>query len=104
MDDHLEQDLRPHARGAAQLLKALAHEERLMIVCHLLDGEKTAGELWRQSTLSQSAFSQHLAVLRGESLIVARREAQTIYYAIADGPAQRILETLHCLYCGNRAA
>lgn len=99
MDDHLEQDPRPHARGAAQLLKALAHEERLMIVCHLLDGEKTAGELWRQSTLSQSAFSQHLAVLRGESLIVARREAQTIFYSLGRAEAMGVLVALRQAFC-----
>ena len=99
MDDHLEQDLRPHARGAAQLLKALAHEERLMIVCHLLDGEKPAGELWRQSTLSQSAFSQHLAVLRGESLIVARREAQTIFYSLGRAEARGVLVALRQAFC-----
>jgi DNA-binding transcriptional ArsR family regulator len=53
--------------------------------------------------LSQSALSQHLAVLRSDGLVTTRREAQTIYYALADGPAQRIIETLHGIYCGGSA-
>ena len=96
--------MRAHAGDAARLLRVLANDKRLMLLCLLVEGELSVGELNAKVDLSQSALSQHLSVLREECLVSTRREAQTIYYAIADGPAQRILETLHCLYCGNRAA
>ena len=93
------QQLRAHAGDAAQLLKALANEKRLMILCLLAEGERSVGELNTQVDLSQSALSQHLAVLREDGLVTTRREAQAIFYGLADGPAKRIVETLHSLYC-----
>ena len=92
--------MREHAGDAAQLLKVLANEKRLTILCLLVDGERTVGELNALLDLSQSALSQHLAVLRDDGLVETRREAQSIVYSIAAGPAQRILETLHAVYCG----
>ncbi|HNX69710.1 MAG TPA: metalloregulator ArsR/SmtB family transcription factor [Rivihabitans pingtungensis] len=94
--------MRPHARAAAQLLKALAHEERLMILCNLLEGERTAGELWQRSSLSQSAFSQHLAVLRGEGLIRSRKTAQTIHYALNPSVAMDVLRVLQSAFCPSQ--
>lgn len=89
-----------HAADAARLLKALANEKRLLLLCLLVEGERSVGELNARVDLSQSALSQHLAVLREDGLVTTRREAQTIYYALAPGPAQRIIATLHDIYCG----
>lgn len=96
--------MRAHASDAARLLKALANEKRLMVLCLLVEGERSVGELNAELDLSQSALSQHLAVLRSDGLVVTRREAQTIYYALAKGPAEQIIETLHAIYCGGIAA
>lgn len=95
--------MRTHASEAARLLRALANDKRLMLLCLLVEGERSVGELNAKVNLSQSALSQHLAVLRSDGLVTTRREAQTIYYALADGPAQRIIETLHGIYCGRSA-
>jgi len=69
--------MRRHAEEAAGLLKALSHEARLLVLCELVGGERTAGELVERSALSQSALSQHLAKLRSEGLVATRRDAQT---------------------------
>jgi len=90
------------AGEAAALLKALAHESRLMVLCQLLDGEFSAGALLDASGLSQSALSQHLARLRDEGLVSTRREAQTIYYSLADPAVARVLQTLADIYCPPR--
>ena len=87
------------AGEAARLLKALSHEARLMVLCQLVEGEHSAGALQEKSGLSQSALSQHLAKLRDEALVETRREAQTIYYRLADPNAARVLETLAAIYC-----
>ena len=94
--------MRAHAADAARLLKALANEKRLMLLCLLVEGERSVGELNARVDLSQSALSQHLAVLRSEGLVATRREAQSILYSLVPGPAQRILQTLHDVYCGER--
>ncbi len=91
--------MRLHAADASRVLKALANEKRLLLLCQLVEGECSVGELNARVDLSQSALSQHLAVLRDEGLVTTRREAQTIYYALAEGPAQQILATLHRIYC-----
>ncbi|MEQ1438979.1 metalloregulator ArsR/SmtB family transcription factor [Fontimonas sp. SYSU GA230001] len=88
-----------HAGEAAQLLKALANEHRLMILCALSAGELSVGALNARVPLSQSALSQHLAVLREDGLVTTRREAQTIYYAAAEGAALEIIRVLHRRYC-----
>ena len=87
------------AGEAAAMLKALAHEARLMVLCQLVEGERSAGALQDMTSLSQSALSQHLARLREEGLVATRREAQTIFYRLADPNAARILETLAAIYC-----
>jgi len=91
--------MQEHATEAAQLLKALANEQRLHILCHLLDGPLSVGELNQRLELSQSALSQHLALLREMDLVATRREAQTIYYSLPDGPVVRILGVLQDIYC-----
>jgi len=90
------------AGEAAALLKALAHEARLMVLCQLAEGEHSAGALQESSGLSQSALSQHLARLREERLVATRRDAQTIYYRLADEKAARVLDTLAAIYCPPR--
>ncbi|WP_140910340.1 ArsR/SmtB family transcription factor [Cognatiluteimonas lumbrici] len=91
--------MRRHAGDAAQLLKALGNEKRLQLLCLLVDGERSVGELNSRLDLSQSALSQHLARLRNDGLVTTRREAQVVYYSLAPGPAQDVLETLHGIYC-----
>jgi DNA-binding transcriptional ArsR family regulator len=92
------------AREASGLLKALANENRLMILCQLLDGELTVGEMTARIGLSQSAMSQHLAVLRRDDLVTTRREAQTIFYALADERAARLIQLLYDMYCSTPSA
>lgn len=93
------EELRVHAGEATRLLKALANESRLMILCNLIEGELTVGQLNEFIPLSQSALSQHLALLRRDGLVRTRRQAQTIYYSLADGPASRVIAILHDIYC-----
>ncbi len=93
--------MRRHAGSAAGLMRSLANPHRLMVLCTLSAGEMSVGELNRRVPLSQSALSQHLAVLRKEGLVRTRREAQTIYYAVKEGPAMEIVRLLHRTYCGN---
>jgi DNA-binding transcriptional ArsR family regulator len=88
-----------HADEAAALLKALAHPARLLVLCQLVEGERSVGELQPLTGLSMSALSQHLAVLRGMELVETRRESQTIHYALAGGPAVAVLDALYAAYC-----
>ena len=93
------ESMRSHAHDAARLLKALANDSRLMILCLLVAGELSVGELNARVALSQSALSQHLAILRADGLVTTRREAQSIYYALAPGPAERIIGALPAIDC-----
>ena len=85
---------------AAGFLKILANDRRLMILCELLKGERSVGELEDIVDLSQSALSQHLARLRRSHLVKTRRESQTIYYSIADPGVTKVIGALYDLYCG----
>jgi DNA-binding transcriptional ArsR family regulator len=87
------------ATDAVSLLKGLANESRLMIMCVLAEGEFSVGQLNERIKLSQSALSQHLAVLRDQGLVQTRRESQTIYYRLEDSAAMSIIELLHDYYC-----
>ncbi len=88
------------AGEAAALLKALANESRLLVLCHLAEeGELSVGGLLERIDLGQSALSQHLARLREEGLVATRREAQTIYYRVSDPRAGQLLVLLHDLFC-----
>lgn len=90
-----------HAEEAAGLLKALAHPARLLVLCRLVEGESSVGELQPLVGLSMSALSQHLAILREMNLVVTRRKSQSIYYALAEGPAVGVLDALYSAYCGR---
>jgi DNA-binding transcriptional ArsR family regulator len=95
--------LRANSDAAARLLKALANPQRLRMLCLLVGHELTVGQLnERLPDLSQSALSQHLARLRDEDLVVARREAQNVWYSLPPGPAQAIIAALHGIYCEPR--
>jgi ArsR family transcriptional regulator, virulence genes transcriptional regulator len=87
------------ASAAAGLLRALANENRLMILCKLIEGERSVGELVVAVGLSQSALSQHLAKLRADRLVATRRQAQTIYYRLASTEATRVMQLLAEIYC-----
>lgn len=90
-----------HAGEAAALLRSLANEQRLLVLCHLAGGELSVGQLLQRLVLSQSALSQHLAILRDAGFVATRRQAQQVFYSLAEGPAQAVMRTLHAVYCGE---
>ncbi|MBV1704710.1 MAG: winged helix-turn-helix transcriptional regulator [Hyphomicrobiales bacterium] len=87
------------ADAACELLKALSNRQRLLILCQLVDGERSVGDLAKRLEARDSNISQHLALLRKDGLVAARRDGQTIYYRIASEPARSVLETLWTAYC-----
>lgn len=94
-------ELQSRALRAAGLLKAMSNPVRLMVLCQLAEGEKSVGEIERGLDVSQSALSQHLAVLRSRGLVASRRAGQQIYYTL-DGPeAPALLAALYEVYCRN---
>jgi DNA-binding transcriptional ArsR family regulator len=92
-------EMRPHAARAAQLLKALSNEQRLMILCHLVSGPLSVNELNQRVPLSQSALSQHLGILRDSGIVVTTRESQSIIYSLPAGIATRIIGLLQEEFC-----
>jgi DNA-binding transcriptional ArsR family regulator len=92
-------ELRSRAGEAASFLKSIANERRLIILCELVNGECTVGELEAIVGLSQSALSQHLARLRDAGLVRARRESQTIHYSLADSSVGEVIGALQGVYC-----
>lgn len=88
-----------HANAAAGLLKALANPHRLRILCVLGEGELSVSALNERVPLSQSALSQHLAILRADGLVKTRRESQTIRYSVRPGPALDVIRVLHAHFC-----
>ena len=95
----MDQSLADKAADVASLLAALAHEKRLLVLCHLLNGELSVTTLAEEVGLSQSAMSQHLAKMRALGLVAGRRDAQTIYYHIASDDLRRVMGTLSEIYC-----
>lgn len=95
--------MRAHSHDAARLLRALANPQRLEILCLLAEGEKPVAALQGLLSLSQSALSQHLGVLRAEGVVATRREAQSIHYSLQPGPAAAVMETLHEIFCAAPA-
>lgn len=93
-------ELHDMAANACELLKAMANEWRLMILCQLSEGEKTVSELQALLGLSQSALSQHLAILRREKIVRSRKQAQSVTYSLAGNDAIKVMETLHEVFCG----
>ncbi len=96
-------DVRTHAGEAAAFLKALANEQRLRVLCVLLGGPRSVGEINASLSLSQSALSQHLGVLRAAGVLTSSRRSQTVHYALAPGPSLAILEVLNRAYCAPGA-
>ena len=92
--------MKPHADRAARLLRSLANEQRLLLLCNLLDGPMSVGELNERVALSQSALSQHLAVLREAGVVTTERRAQSILYALPRGPVIDIIRVLKHEFCG----
>src|SRR5210317_1877440 len=92
-------ELHDMASHACELLKAMANEWRLMILCQLSVGEKTVSELQSLLGLSQSALSQHLAILRREKIVKARKHAQSVSYSLAGDDAPKVMDTLHEVFC-----
>jgi len=92
--------MRHSSRRAADLMRALASETRLMLLCQLVPGERPVGALAEALDLRPSTVSQQLALLRKDGLVETRREAQTIYYRLAGDEARRVIEVLYDLYCG----
>ena len=105
-DDGLEDDqmdeMMENARNATNFLKALSHEGRLMILCHLASGEKSVTELEDLLSARQAAVSQQLARLRLEGLVRQRRDGKAIYYRLSDDRAKRIIEVVYDMFCKSK--
>ncbi len=91
------------ADQASELLKALANPHRLMIICQLSASERSVGELAAFLGIRDSTVSQHLALLRKDGLVAARRDGQTIWYSISSEPARELIQTLYRVYCAPAA-
>ncbi len=100
--DRAARQMQPHALEAAGLLKALANAQRLMILCHLLQGPLSVAELNERVPLSQSALSQHLAVLREAGIVRTARAAQSIWYSLPPGVVRRLIAVLQGEFCERR--
>ena len=96
--------IQDHAIEAAALLKALANDRRLLVLCSLVDGYQSVSEINKRVPLSQSALSQHLGVLREAGLVTTSRQSQTVYYTLAPGPTLQIMEILYATFCGPGAS
>lgn len=93
------EQMQDRAHEANVLLAAMANEKRLLILCQLVDGERSVGELAELLGARPSTVSQHLALLRADDLVEARRDAQTQYYSLTGNEARAVVETLYSLYC-----
>ncbi len=100
-DDDLDRIV-DKATTASAFLKAISHEGRLMILCHLVSGEKSVTELEDLLSARQAAVSQQLSRLRLEGLVIPRRDGKTIYYRLADHRPRRILEVVYDLFCDDK--
>jgi DNA-binding transcriptional ArsR family regulator len=99
LDSMPVEEMARHAEDAAQFLKLMANPHRLMVLCHLLDAEMSVSEINEHLPLSQSALSQHLAVLRNSGMVATRREQQTIYYRLANPGVEAIMGQLYEQFC-----
>jgi ArsR family transcriptional regulator, virulence genes transcriptional regulator len=96
--------MKSSAVSATALLKALANEHRLIILCHLANGEKSVGELEELLRMRQPHLSQHLARLRRDALVTTRRDSRSIYYRLGSSAAAKVIRLLYDLYCGRSGA
>ncbi|HDG1717741.1 ArsR/SmtB family transcription factor [Vibrio cholerae] len=92
-------EMKKNAEEVAELLRVMAHPERLMVLCQLTQSEMGVGQLQQGSTLSQSAFSQHLTVLRKHGIIQARKESQLVFYRLADSRITALIQSLQNVFC-----
>lgn len=97
-DDELDRMVN-NAKTASDFLKAISHESRLLILCHLVSGEKSVTELEQLLSARQAAVSQQLSRLRLEGLVTPRREGKAIYYSLTDDRPKKILEVVYDLFC-----
>jgi ArsR family transcriptional regulator, virulence genes transcriptional regulator len=95
--------MKSSAAGATALLKGLANQHRLIILCHLAEGEKSVGELEALLDMRQPHLSQHLARLRRDALVDTRRDSRTIYYRLSSSAAAQVIRLLYDLYCSRAA-
>jgi DNA-binding transcriptional ArsR family regulator len=93
--------MRPHAAKAAQFLKVLSNEQRLMILCTLIAGPLSVGQLNQRVPLSHSALSQHLGILRDSGIVATARESQSVVYSLPPGIATHIIGLLHQEFCSH---
>lgn len=91
--------MREAAEEASEFLKALSNQHRLLILCQLIEGEKSVGQLAEFLGIRDSTVSQHLALLRRERIIAGRRDGQTVWYHLQSGPAQSVMEALYAAFC-----
>jgi DNA-binding transcriptional ArsR family regulator len=94
-------ELEKRALRACALLKAMSNPVRLIVLCQLAEGEKSVGELQKAANISQSALSQHLALLRHLGLVTFRRAGQTLFYSLEGPEAPRLLSALYQVYCSK---
>jgi len=97
--DHLVEDLQSSAHEAAALMKTLSNTARLMILCQLVEGERSVAELEKNLDTKQPNVSQQLARLRMEGYVTTRREGRTIYYSLADQRVASVIGNLHATFC-----
>ena len=97
-------ELQSRAKRATGLLKAMSNPVRLLVLCQLAEGEKSVGELEQVVDVSQSALSQHLALLRSRGIVASRRAGQTIFYSLAGKEAPALLAALYQVYCAKAKA
>lgn len=98
------EEMRSRAGEAGKFLKSLCNEHRLLILCALVEGEKSVGELERLLEMRQPHLSQHLTRLRTDGLVRTRRVSRSIYYRLGSEPAERVLGLLYDLFCAKEAA
>jgi len=92
-------EMKDRANDVADLLKTMAHQERLMVLCQLIEGEVGVTQLQENSSLSQSAFSQQLSVLRKNEIVTVRKESQQVFYSLADPRIKDLITSLHRIFC-----
>lgn len=97
----MQENLTESARDATAFLKALANENRLLVLCHLTEGEKSVTELEQLIGIRQPTLSQQLARLRSEHLVKTRREAKTVYYSLASQDVLLVIQLLHKMFCSR---
>ncbi|QIA66216.1 metalloregulator ArsR/SmtB family transcription factor [Vibrio astriarenae] len=92
-------EMRDKVNEAADMLKVMAHPDRLLVLCQLTQGEVCVADLQKSSSLSQSAFSQHLTVLRNHQLVKVRKSSQQVFYSLADPRVEALISSFHGVFC-----